>query len=340
MCLVRALVGRPVARRVRHRRDAGRVFRLDLAHVLENVAQLPAEEFDLGLGQREVGKSSDTTNVVGVERSGRHVAKSYHEVFEWYVPGTCSLYTRLMRARPGKGLWAWGAVLAAWVAIGGPSPGPDPGRAVVRAEAFAVRAVDVSGRRHPIATFDGRSWLIDMPAQLVGPPSPDPPAIVGLETSEGVPVSTVRVFAASGEPWGWAQRAVENLAAQTAAIGERKVTEVSMYVPAGVGANAVYVDVTVRTPDPDWRGAVVGAWVLPVEGTEPVVLGARPARFRSYQEFVRIPRRHPLGIAVAGAGGVQTWVMYNRARTGDTFELAGVSRRGLREHPPIPRGQS
>jgi hypothetical protein len=245
-----------------------------------------------------------------------------------------------MPRRLARGGWWWGAALAAWVAVGGPGIGPDPNRSVTQAEAFAVRAVDVSGKRHPIATFDGRAWLVDLPARLVGPPSPDPPAIVGLETSEGVPVSTVRVYAASGEPWRWAQHAVEALAAQTAAIGERRVTEVSMYVPAGVGANAVYVDLTVRSPEPHWQGAVVGAWVLPVEGAEPVVLGARPARFRTYDEFIRIPRRHPLGIAVAGSGGVQTWVMYNRATTGDTFELAGVSRRGLREHPPIPRGAS
>ena len=245
-----------------------------------------------------------------------------------------------MPRRLARGGWWWGAALAAWVAVGGPGVGPDPSRSVTQAESFAVRAVDVSGKRHPIATFDGRAWLIDLPSRLVGPPSPDPPAIVGLETSEGVPVSTVRVYAASGEPWLWAQHAVEDLAAQTAAIGERRVTEVSMYVPAGVGANAVYVDLIVRTPEPRWQGAVVGAWVLPVEGAEPVVLGARPVRFRSYDEFVRIPRRHPLGIAVAGTGGVQTWVMYNRATTGDTFELAGVSRRGLREHPPIPRGAS
>ena len=245
-----------------------------------------------------------------------------------------------MSRRVVRGGWWWGVALAGWVAVGGPGVGPDPSRSVTQAEAFAVRAVDVSGKRHPIATFDGRAWLIDMPSRLVGPPSPDPPAIVGLETSEGVPVSTVRVYAASGEPWRWAQHAVEALAAHTAAIGERRVTEVSMYVPAGVGANAVYVDLTVRTPEPRWQGAVVGAWVLPVEGAEPVVLGARPVRFRSYDEFIRIPRRHPLGIAVAGSGGVQTWVMYNRATTGDTFELAGVSRRGLREHPPIPRGTS
>ena len=245
-----------------------------------------------------------------------------------------------MSRRVVRGGWWWGVALAGWVAVGGPGVGPDPSRSVTQAEAFAVRAVDVSGKRHPIATFDGRAWLIDMPSRLVGPPSPDPPAIVGLETSEGVPVSTVRVYAASGEPWRWAQHAVEALAAHTAAIGERRVTEVSMYVPAGVGANAVYVDLIVRTPEPRWQGAVVGAWVLPVEGAEPVVLGARPVRFRSYDEFIRVPRRHPLGIAVAGSGGVQTWVMYNRATTGDTFELAGVSRRGLREHPPIPRGTS
>ncbi len=179
-----------------------------------------------------------------------------------------------------------------------------------------------------------------MPRGLVGPPAPDPPAIVGLETSDGVPVSTVRVYAASGEQWRWAQQAVEALALQTAAIGTQRLTEVSMYVPAGVAGSAVYVDLTVRTPAPRWLGAVVGAWVLPQETGVPVVLGARPVKFRSYDEYVRIPRRHPLGIAVAGRGGTQTWVMYNRSAAGDTFELAGVSRRGLREHPPIPRGVS
>lgn len=245
-----------------------------------------------------------------------------------------------MPAPWGRRPWLWGVCLGGWVAVGGPATAPDPSRAVMKAEAFAVRAVDVSGRRHPIATFDGRAWLVDLPARLVGPPAPDPPAIVGLETSDGVPVSTIRVFAASGEPWRWAKDAVEQLALRTAAIGERRVSEVSTYVPAGKGANAVYVDMLVRTPDPRWLGAVVSAWVLPVEGAAPIVLGARSERFRSYDEFIRIPRRHPLGIAVAGAGGVQTWVMYNRATTGDTFELAGVSRRGLREHPPIPRGAS
>ena len=109
-----------------------------------------------------------------------------------------------------------------------------------------------------------------------------------------------------------------------------------MYVPAGVAGSAVYVDLTVRTPEPRWLGAVVGAWVLPQDGAVPVVLGARPVKFRSYDEYVRIPRRHPLGIAVAGRGGTQTWVMYNRSAAGDTFELAGVSRRGPARAPADP----
>lgn len=245
----------------------------------------------------------------------------------------------MARRRARVGPW-WLALFAGWVGVQSLDVGPDPLHIVSQAESFAVRAVDVSGRRHPIATFDGRAWLVDAPRTLVGPPAPAPPAIVGLETSEGVPVTTLRVFAASGEPWRWAQHAVEDLAARTAGIGERRVTEVSMYVPAGAGASAVYVDLTLRTPEPQWRGAVVGAWVLPVDGASPVIVGARPVAFRSYDEYIRIPRRHPLGIAVAGRGGVQTWVMYNRAADGDTFELAGLSRSGIREHPPIPRGAS
>jgi hypothetical protein len=208
------------------------------------------------------------------------------------------------------------------------------------AESFAVRAVDVSGRRHPIATFDGRGWRVDAPGPLVGPPAPTRPEIVGLETSEGVPVTTVRVYAAHGPAWRWAQQAVEEVAARAAGLGEARATEVSLYVPAGAGTSAVYADLTVRTPDPAWQGAVAGAWVLPIDGAAPVVLGARVATFRSYEEFIRIPRRHPLGIAVAGRSGVQTWVMHNRAPDRDTFELADISRRGVGDHPPIERGPS
>jgi hypothetical protein len=241
--------------------------------------------------------------------------------------------------RRGRRLWGWGIAIGVWIAAGGLALGPDP-RQAPQAESFALRAVDVSGRRHPIATFDGRGWLVDLPGRLIGPPAPDPPAIVGLETNEGVPAFTLRVFAAAGERFRWARAAVERLALQTAGIGDARTTEVSMYVPAGVTGGAVYVDLSVRAPEPLWRGAVVGAWVLPQDGAAPVVLGARSASFGSYDEFVRIPRRYPLGIAVAGRGGTHTWVMYSRSAEGDTFELAGVSRRGLREHPPIPRGAS
>jgi hypothetical protein len=244
-----------------------------------------------------------------------------------------------MKRRHRRTGW-WLAGLAGWLGVASLDVGPDPSRVVSYAEAFAVRAVDVTGRRHPIATFDGRGWLIDAPGLLVGPPAPTRPEIVGLETSEGVPVTTVRVFAANGPAWRWAQDAVEAVAVRAARLDAPHGTEISMYVPAGAGAHAVYADLSVRTPDPEWRGAVIGAWVLPMDGTSPVVLGARVATFRTYDEFVRIPRRHPLGIAVAGRGGVQTWVMHNRAPDRDTFELADLSRRGLREHPPIERGPS
>jgi hypothetical protein len=244
-----------------------------------------------------------------------------------------------MVRRAGRRWW-WGLAVIAWVGVASLALGPDPGFRITQAESFAVRAVDVSGHRHPIATFDGRSWLIDPPRLLVGPPAPDPPAIVGLETSDGVPVSTIRVFAASGERWVWARQAVEALATRTAGLGDRRLTEISTYVPAGGAGSPVYVDLTVRTPEPRWQGTVVGAWVLPQDDAEPVVLGARQVDFGSYDEYLRIPRRHPLGIAVAGRGGVQTWVMYNRSPVGDSFELAAVGRRGLRELPPIPRGGS
>src|SRR5262245_52447205 len=137
-----------------------------------------------------------------------------------------------MARRHGRRWW-WGLAIAGWVALAGLALGPDPGFRVTLAESFAVRAVDVSGRRHPIATFDGRAWVTALPRGLIGPPAPDPPAIVGLETSDGVPVSTVPVFAASGERWRWAQQAVEAVALRMTALGDGRLTEVSTYVPAG-----------------------------------------------------------------------------------------------------------
>lgn len=240
--------------------------------------------------------------------------------------------------RPGAA--AWVVCTASWMALQALHIGPDPIRIVTSAGAFAVRALDDSGRRHPIATFDGRMWLVAAPRDLIGPPAPDVPAIVGLETSEGVPVMTVRVLAESGPHVAWARRAVEGEALGRLRLGDRRVTEVSTYVPAGPDGSAVYVDLTVRADEPEWRGAVVGAWVLPVIGAAPVVLGARRVAFRDYAEFLRIPRRHPLGIAVAGRGGEHTWIMYNRGPRGHQFELASVGRRGIREHPAIPRDGS
>ncbi|MEZ5293004.1 MAG: hypothetical protein R2745_18125 [Vicinamibacterales bacterium] len=234
----------------------------------------------------------------------------------------------------------WLAMLAGWMAVHSLELGRDPAEIVSYAEAFDLRALDVSGRRYPIATFDGLRWLAASPRALVGPPAGEPPAIVGLETTDGVPVTTLRVFAVSGEAWAWARRTIESLAVRAAHLGDRRLTEVSMYVPAGAGGYPVFVDMVVRTPEPSFRGAVVGGWVLAVDGGEPVVLGARTTTFASYDALVAAPRRHPLGVAVAGRGGDQTWVMYRRDVKGDAFELAGVGRRGIVEHPPIPRGPS
>lgn len=245
-----------------------------------------------------------------------------------------------MATRGRRGGTGWLALVAGWMGVQTLDVGPDPTRVATLAGAFNVRALDASGRRHPIATFDGRVWLVAAPRDLIGPPAPDVPAIVGLETSEGVPVTTIRVMAVSGPQVSWAQRATEAEALGMTTLGDRRITEVSTYVPAGPTGSAVYVDLTVRTPEPEWRGAVVGAWVLPVQGALPVVLGARRAAFRDYAEFVRLPRRHPLGIAVAGRGGEHTWIMYNRSPAGDTFEIAGVGRRGVREHPPVARDGS
>ena len=223
----------------------------------------------------------------------------------------------------------WGLAVIAWVGVASLALGPDPGFRITQAESFAVRAVDVSGHRHPIATFDGRSWLIDPPRLLVGPPAPDPPAIVGLETSDGVPVSTIRVFAASGERWAWARQAVEALAMKTAGLGDRRLTEVSTYVPAGGAGSPVYVDLTVRTPEPRWKGTVVGAWVLPQDDAEPVVLGARQVDFGSYDEYPA----HPAPASARHRGG-RAW---RGADLGDVQPQPGRGQlRAGRRRPPRP----
>ena len=208
----------------------------------------------------------------------------------------------------------------------GPRLPHHPGGVVRGARGRRVRA---AATRLPPST--DAAWLVDLPRLLVGPPAPDPPAIVGLETSDGVPVSTSassRPAANAGAGPGRRSKRSRCGPRPSATAGSPRSRPTCR--PAAAGS-PVYVDLTVRTPEPRWQGAVVGAWVLPQDGAEPVVLGARQVAFRSYDEYLRIPRRHPLGIAVAGRGGAQTWVMYNRSPAGDSFELAAVGRRGLRE---------
>jgi hypothetical protein len=234
----------------------------------------------------------------------------------------------------------WLVGLCAGVALGGLPLTSDPFPRASFAQPFALRAVTVAGAREPIAQFDGRQWVpsadasgVDVTSRAAGA------AIAGLESTDGGLVSTVGVVPMSSTVWPRARAAVEALASDAARLGPARVTEVVMYAPPGLGSDAVFVDLVTREPDPAWRGAVASAWVRPgADGSAPVVLGARVQRFASYAAFRAIPRRHPLGVAVAGPRGAITWVMHTARGAQDTFELVDLQRRGLFERPPIVRG--
>ena len=243
-----------------------------------------------------------------------------------------------MRAAPTPGPVVWLLAVCAGVAAGGFPLTSDPAPRVAFAQPFALRAVTVAGAREPIAQFDGRQWVAapDEPSRRSGGAGT---AIAGLELTDGGLVYTVGVVPMSSAFWPRARAAVEQLAVDCGRVGKARVTEVVMYVPPGLGSDAVFVDLVTRDDEPTWRGVVASAWVRadPASGT-PVVLGARVQPFDTYDAFRAIPRRHPLGVAVAGLRGAVTWVMHTARGAQDAFELVDLQRRGLFERPPIVRG--
>jgi hypothetical protein len=240
-------------------------------------------------------------------------------------------------AAPTRNPVAWLVAVCAGVAVGGFPLDSDPGPRAAFAQPFALRAVTVSGAREPIAQFDGRQWV--PPALDPAVPIGDEVAIAGLESTDGGLVYTVGVFPMSSAFWPRARAAVEQLAVGGGGVGRARVTEVVMYAPPGLGGDAVFVDLVSRDPDPAWRGAVASAWVRPdPAGGAPLVLGSRVQPFATYEAFRAIPRRHPLGVAVAGPRGAVTWVMHTRRGGQDAFELVDLQRKGLFERPPFVRG--
>ena len=234
---------------------------------------------------------------------------------------------------------AWLVAVCAGVAVGGFPLTSDPGPRAAFAQPFGLRAVTVSGARELIAQFDGRQWVAPAVEPAAQGPVADGAAIAGLESTDGGLVYTVGVFPMSSAFWPRARAAVERLAVDNGGVGRGRVTEVVMYAAPGLDGDAVFVDLVSRAPDPAWRGAVVSAWVRPDPASgAPLVLGPRVQPFATYEAFRGIPRRHPLGVAVAGPRGAATWVMHTRRGGQDAFELVDLQRKGLFERPPFLRG--
>ena len=244
-------------------------------------------------------------------------------------------------ARRARRRWWWGLAVIAWVGVASLALGPDPGFRITQAESFAVRAVDVSGHRHPIATFDGRS-LADRSAtparRSAGARSAGDCRPRNQRRRAGL---HVRVFAASGERWALGPAGGRSAGDEDRGHG-RPPAHRGLDLRAGRRRRQCRS--TWTSPCEPRSRAGRERWSAPGCCRRTAASRSCSARGKwpsaATTSTCGIPRRHPLGIAVAGRGGIQTWVMYNRSPAGDSFELAAVGRRGLRELPPIPRGVS
>lgn len=296
-------------------RYTGRVDRGDLAHILDDGAELVTEALDFLLVKLKLREFGNPPDIFGAEPV-RHSA--LHRTTQ---PDSCRDYTAGMTRASGRRAAGWSAAVVAGVLVAGAAPSPDPPRDALRAQPFTLVALDLAGRRHPVRQFDGRRWqpVASVPA---APEDDTRGAIVGLEASAAGIVHEV-----SAEPGGspGADRALA--AVEAAALSgwvhapAQPRLEATFYRAPNLDPAIYFVDVIALAPGTGTDGVAASAWVW--TGAErPVAEGLRLQRVGA----AALERRRPIGVAVPGTGGGPVWVMYTRRTNRNAFELVEVRR--------------
>lgn len=231
---------------------------------------------------------------------------------------------------------AWGLALLLVAAATSRALDYDAPAPVLARAAFTLFVVDEGGARQPVAHYDGLTWAPvcrdygpPEPLQQVGP-------VLAVEGSRGSPLYPVRLLSGQPRRWQRARDAVQALTDGNADVPGR-IREAAVYVPVGVASDAVFVDLVMRSTEPHWWGVAASGWVHS-EGDRVWVLAPRIEAFASYEEYIRTPRLHPLGVADVGRAGERVWVMQHRAPEGHEIELVRVSAHGAGTSVRVPQG--
>ncbi|MDP1572532.1 MAG: hypothetical protein Q8L86_21240 [Vicinamibacterales bacterium] len=231
----------------------------------------------------------------------------------------------------------WGVTLLAVTLVATRSLDRDQPVPPLARSAFTLYIVDQGGARQPVAHYDGLAWA-PLCEQGLGPPTPVQylGPVLAVEGSRGSPLYPVRLL--SGEPRRWqrARDAVQALTDGSVDVPGR-IREAAVYVPVGTTSDVVFVDLVMRSAEPQWWGVAASGWVH-TDGDRVWVLAPRVAPFATYEDFIATPRLHPLGVADVGHPGERVWVMQNRAPELSAIELVRVSARTAETSVSVAHG--
>ncbi|MGE3275292.1 MAG: hypothetical protein AB7O67_09285 [Vicinamibacterales bacterium] len=239
--------------------------------------------------------------------------------------------------RPGA-RYGWSLALALLVLVSGAALHPDdPPDTIVR-PAFTLFVVDQSGARQAVAYFSRGLWASpcgDEPRVAAPWHGMRPPPVRAIEGSPGAPLYPVRLLTDDPPRYYRARDAVQALT-NGRADAPGRVRDALVYAPAGGSSMAVFVDLVLRTPE--WTGIQASGWVQPERDGGLAVVDPRVNPFASYDDYMAVPRLHPLGVVDVGVPGGRTWVMQSRARGDEQIQLYDVRPDGASGGPRVHRG--
>lgn len=246
------------------------------------------------------------------------------------------------RRRHGRALWTF--ALTALVMAGGASVYRDdrPGR--ITRPGFTVYAVDDGGEQSTIAHFDGQGWrsacgdsaapLDEAPSSRRGATAPVA-QITGLVGTPGAPLLRVRDLTGDTVGWEPTADAVEARAVAEAGLTGPRTTAPRVYSADSAGTGVSYVETVVRVPPPAFRGVVATAWVIVHDERPPQLVDFRMTRFRTYDEYLALPRQVPLGIV--DDIDERVWVMGVRTGLNEDVRLVSVNASEAQERLRVGR---
>ncbi|MGE0040584.1 MAG: hypothetical protein AB7H88_12665 [Vicinamibacterales bacterium] len=233
----------------------------------------------------------------------------------------------------------WSLAIALLVMAGGVGLHPDDPAGTVTRPAFTLFVVDQAGARQAVAYFSRGLWASPCGGVPTAPLPHDtgrrPLPVRAIEGSPGAPLYPVRLLTDDPPRFYRARDAVQAITGGRADVPGR-VRDTLVYAPAGRKSMAVFVDLVLRTPE--WTGVQASGWVQPEADGRVAVVDPRVNAFSSYDDYLAVPRLHPLGVVDVGVPGGRTWVMQARTDGAEEVQLYDVRPDGAAGGPRVTRG--